>query len=302
MILTEDVDLFITNTVINYYRNKGYDINTNKIIKIKVDDLPDNSYKLILSKCDICNIEYETKYCNYILNIKNGGFYTCKKCSHIKVNKTKMDKYGTCYIKPDVYFDKIKDKYDKITKKIEEDGFIICNCCYNKMEITEFSRNRNGRYGKICRICKNIKSLEYHKNLDKSIQRERDKIYYKRYLHVNMWRSILKSSLNRLGQIKKSKSNELVGYDSLTLKLHLESLFDNKMNWDNYNKYWQVDHIIPVSLFKEDTDVSIVNSLDNLRPLCKIYNNSRGNKLDEKGYEILDKYKTYIKDEYIKIN
>jgi len=117
-----------------------------------------------------------------------------------------------------------------------------------------------------------------------------------------MWRSILKSSLNRLGQIKKSKSNELVGYDSLTLKLHLESLFDNKMNWDNYNKYWQVDHIIPVSLFKEDTDVSIVNSLDNLRPLCKIYNNSRGNKLDEKGYEILDKYKTYIKDEYIKIN
>ena len=37
MILTEEVDIFITNTVINYYRNKGYEINTNKIIKVKVN-------------------------------------------------------------------------------------------------------------------------------------------------------------------------------------------------------------------------------------------------------------------------
>ena len=52
-------------------------------------------------------------------------------------------------------------------------------------------------------------------------------------------------------------------------------------------------------MFKEDTNVKIVNSLENLRPLCKIYNNSRGNKLDEQGLYILSKYKTYIKDVYI---
>jgi hypothetical protein len=302
MILTKEVDLLITNTVITYYRNKGYDISTNKVIKVKVDDLPDGSHILITSNCDICDIDNETKYCDYIKNIKNGGFYSCKKCSHLKRKDTMLKKYNTGYIKNEDYFLSIKDKYDKITKKIEDNGYIICNKCNISNDLIEYRISKNGRYGKICRICRNKDFLNYNNNLDSKIKQERDKKYYRDYIHVNMWRSILKSTLNRLGHTKNSKSNELIGYNSLSLKIHLESLFNDNMSWKNYGRYWEVDHIIPVSLFKEDTDVGIVNSLDNLRPLCKIYNNSRGNKLDEKGYEILDKYKTYIKDEYIKIN
>ncbi len=300
MILTEEVDIFITNTVINYYRNKGYEINTNKIIKVKVNDLPDYSSTLIKVKCDLCNIEFDTKYKNYKKNIQRGGFCSCKKCSHIKAEKTKIERYGTNYIPLDDYFTKIKKKYDEITSNEEEDGYIMCKCCDIKSVINEFRKDKkNGRYGKICRLCRNKKFLEYDRNLDKEIKSKRDKISYKRDIHINMWRSILKSSLNRLGQFKKSKSHELIGYSSFTLKKHLESLFDTNMTWDNYGKYWEVDHIIPVSLFIEDTNVKIVNSLENLRPLCKIYNNSRGNKLDEQGLYILSKYKTYIKDVYI---
>jgi len=42
----------------------------------------------------------------------------------------------------------------------------------------------------------------------------------------------------------------LVGYVLKDLMEHLESQFDDKMNWDNYGTYWHVDHIRPRSLFK----------------------------------------------------
>lgn len=71
------------------------------------------------------------------------------------------------------------------------------------------------------------------------------------------------------------------------------------MNWGNYGNYWQVDHIIPISLFIDSTPTHVVNSLDNLRPLEKRYNLSRSNKLDDSGFKIFNKFETYIKDIYI---
>lgn len=92
-----------------------------------------------------------------------------------------------------------------------------------------------------------------------------------------------------------------MGYSSSDLKKHLESKFNQYMSWDNYGSYWQVDHIIPVSLFIESTPIYIVNSLSNLRPLEKNYNLSRGNKIDNDGLQIFDNFKTYIKEEYINL-
>lgn len=56
------------------------------------------------------------------------------------------------------------------------------------------------------------------------------------------------------------------------LKIHLESKFTDKMNWDNYGTEWVVDHIKPVSKFDKDTDISIVCALSNLQPLNKLEN------------------------------
>ena len=299
MIISKYVDVFITNTVINYYRNKGYNITTNKIFKINVFDLPKSSHKLVLSKCDICNIENYVEYCAYNKSIENGSFFACKKCSHIKRRNTMLEKYGTLYTGNNEYLSEIKDKYDQITNKIEIDGFLLCNKCNINNNLSEYRISKNGRYGKTCRKCRNIDFLNYNNNLDKKVKKERDKKYYRDYIHINMWRSILKCALNRLGQVKKSKSIDLIGYDSSSLKTHLESLFDENMNWGNYASYWEIDHIIPVSFFKKDTNVNIVNSLDNLRPYNKVLNNTRGNKLDELGILLLDKYETYLLKEHI---
>ena len=75
---------------------------------------------------------------------------------------------------------------------------------------------------------------------------------------------------------------ELVPYTLDDLKLHLESQFDEYMNWDNYGSYWQIDHIKPASLFKYDspTDPEFQEcwSLQNLQPLYWLDNNRKSNK------------------------
>jgi len=49
------------------------------------------------------------------------------------------------------------------------------------------------------------------------------------------------------------------------------------MSWENYGD-WHIDHIRPLSSFNESDDASIVNSLNNLRPLWKEDNLKKYNK------------------------
>jgi hypothetical protein len=81
-------------------------------------------------------------------------------------------------------------------------------------------------------------------------------------------------TIKRFNTTKESKTIELLGYSAIQLKEHLESLFTEGMSWDNYGE-WHIDHIKMVSDFDKETHPSIVNSLDNLRPLWASDNCSR---------------------------
>ena len=70
-----------------------------------------------------------------------------------------------------------------------------------------------------------------------------------------------------------------MGYSPTDLKLHIESLFIDNMTWDNYGE-WHIDHIKPISKFEKTDDTSIVNSLENLRPLWAIDNLKKSNKYE----------------------
>ena len=80
-----------------------------------------------------------------------------------------------------------------------------------------------------------------------------------------------------MGRRKEGYTIDIIGYSSLDLKLHLESLFTDGMSWDNYGK-WEIDHIKPLSKFPKDTDIKIVNALSNLQPLWWEDNNKKSNK------------------------
>jgi 5-methylcytosine-specific restriction endonuclease McrA len=84
----------------------------------------------------------------------------------------------------------------------------------------------------------------------------------------------------------KSKSVEqILGYSINTLKLHLESQFDDKMTWDNYGSYWVVDHIIPLISFEytdeNDEEFKKCWALTNLQPLTDAENNKKSDKLPD---------------------
>jgi len=95
MILTKKLIIKINNRYVKYYKNLGYtDIKGGDEIEINVEDLPKQSHITIECECDICGSLQKIKYYNYVTNIKNQGFYSCKKCKHIKTETTNIKKYG----------------------------------------------------------------------------------------------------------------------------------------------------------------------------------------------------------------
>lgn len=73
---------------------------------------------------------------------------------------------------------------------------------------------------------------------------------------------------------------EILGFTWAELKAHLEGMFSDGMNWENYGE-WHIDHVRPIRLFLEEgeTDPKVVNALSNLQPLWKLDNLSKGSKV-----------------------
>ena len=105
------------------------------------------------------------------------------------------------------------------------------------------------------------------------------------------------SNIKKNGSIKNYKSVlKFLPYSIQELKVHLESLFEHWMTWQNHGDYnsktwndndsttwtWQVDHIIPHSKFNyssmEDQEFKDCWALTNLRPYSAKQNLLDGNK------------------------
>lgn len=277
MILDEFVNVSISYRNITFYKNKGYDFKINNTYKIPTSDLNIYSQIKINVECDVCKATNLLSYQKYNKSLGNSNYYSCKKCSH---NKKKND---FSKISKSISIVK-KEKYDKITKQIEIECVLKCSECEDIFDLDNFRKNKNGRYCRVCKRCRSEKFKSYWDNLDVDIKRNRKRSYYRNSIHLNIWRSILKSCLFRKSMKKNEKTIHYLGYSSYDLKYHLQSNFDENM----------------ISLFKKDTPISVVNSLKNLRPLEKNKNFIKGDNLDEHSFLIIDEFKTYLKEEYIK--
>jgi hypothetical protein len=100
-----------------------------------------------------------------------------------------------------------------------------------------------------------------------------------RYRIDNSISSMIRQSLK--GEKADRKWESLVGYTIRDLMKHLESLFDDKMTWENYGAYWDIDHIKPKSLFHyetvEDSEFKKCWVLKNLQPMEHIVNLKKSN-------------------------
>jgi len=152
MILSEYINIKVSNNLIKYYKNLGYDFKLNETLNVKVIDLPKNSGQKIQVKCDFCdNIKYLSlnRYCINTDNYKKK--YACsRKCAEVKNKNTIIDKYSTDNISK---LDFIKNK--KIETCLKNNGVMFpqqSKNIYNKSKITKFIKYDNEFYNNIEKI------------------------------------------------------------------------------------------------------------------------------------------------------
>lgn len=131
------------------------------------------------------------------------------------------------------------------------------------------------------------KNPEYMKNYTKKPKtQERINQYFRqlrrespKYRLDNNMSAIIRQSLK--GKKAGRGWEKLVGYTLKDLMEHLEKYLDEKMTWENYGTYWQIDHIKPRCLFKytssNDLEFKRCWAFENLQPLEKIANLKKGN-------------------------
>lgn len=94
-----------------------------------------------------------------------------------------------------------------------------------------------------------------------------------------IWRALRKNRAQKCGSIAR-----YLPYSIPQLKAHLESFFDNQngFTWENYGRKWQVDHVVPQSLFHysnmDSTAFRDCWRLSNLVPMKKPENIQKGNR------------------------
>jgi hypothetical protein len=117
MILNNFIEIKITKKNIDHFINFYKNIKLKDIIKVKPEQLQNNSNSRIDVKCEICGIERNIKYQAYYKNInscEDYPIYTCDKCSHVKIKSYNRKKWGVDY------FSQTSDYTDKFKKTMKE--------------------------------------------------------------------------------------------------------------------------------------------------------------------------------------
>lgn len=157
------------------------------------------------------------------------------------------------------------------THKANINAYVEANRERIKLRVKKYGQTRRANVSEEGKIKRRLYSKEYYKKLMLSVKYRIDKS-----MSVQIRQSLRG---NKNGRIWES----LVGYSLKELMDYLESLFNTKMNWSNYGFYWEIDHIIPKSLFNynnyEAEEFKECWALSNLQPLNKQTNREKGNRI-----------------------
>ena len=146
-----------------------------------------------------------------------------------------------------------------------------------------------------------IKIREFiEKNKDK-IREQAKKRYHNNYkLNTNI--KLIHNQRNRINKFisgKNKNSLEILNCDINFFKKWIQFQFDSNMTWENYGKYWHIDHYIPCSKYGGKQDLYIFH-WKNLRPCEKIENLSKNNKIPTKEEIFIHELNSIIFKKYLK--
>lgn len=208
----------------------------------------------ICSKCNKNKVISEF----YIYIRKNGCIYTYKTCKECEKNRKKTPEYKK----------KISESRKNKYKNNKE---------YRNMMIKKASDYYKENEQKV----KNYQTV-YHKR-NKVVENRHKRRYQRRQTDEEY--KIMCNLSSRIQKLLKTyknmRTNKYIGCTPKFFKQWLEHQFDSNMNWNNYGIYWNIDHVIPCSSFNLkniDEQLSCFN-WTNCRPLCKLKNSSKNNKI-----------------------
>ncbi len=215
---------------------------------------------MLYKKCRLCGEMKEITEFHKKNGAPDGVRNECKECVKIYLKKWKdTPEYKQ---REKEYDDK---RYSEKREKILE----------RKKEHYQENRDKLLAYKKEYRSTDEYKEHNKKWRSDNKIRLDQLQANYReKYPHVIAWRSILHSTLNRLGKQKEGHTILMLGYSALELKEHIEKQFLEGMTWDNHGE-WHIDHIKAVTNFSNIASIKEVCALTNLQPLWAFDNRSK---------------------------
>lgn len=157
------------------------------------------------------------------------------------------------------------------------------------MKLSHYERNKEIYLKRAKKWRKNnlIKNKEqiikYHQKNEERIReygKSKERKKYRKQYHINRLKNDIEYKIKYYFRIrfckllkkqKVNKNNSVILYFGCSLKElkeYLESFFKFEMNWQNYGKIWEIDHIIPCSSFdfSKEEDLKKCWNYKNLEP------------------------------------
>jgi len=202
----------------------------------------------------------------------------CSRCKKEFIHE-KFKTCDNCRVQQKIYRDKIPRKYKKNQMNTIANNMKKCSDCLKIKSLDNFYtyiRNTDG-YRNQCIECHSIRWKLYYNNQYYKVLKDKfeNDIIYK--LKQNQ-KTYLHQHLKKFNLTKIDSTNNYIGCSIEQLVKWLEFNFDKDMNWKNKN--WQLDHIIPLSLFDltNDYERKIAFNWTNIQPLKTTENIKKSNK------------------------
>lgn len=179
---------------------------------------------------------------------------------------------GECNIQKDInQYRKIKEKR---TKNIKEYLCSKCKECEKRRALINYQNNKE-RY--------NFYNNKYKLDNKDKINETRRKYTSKKMENPEerLKRNLKTLLCIKLKNNKTKKSSFYLDENIENIRKWLEFNWNDEMSWENYGKYWEIDHSLPINCFdmKNDKEVKICFSWMNLMPLSKTINLKKFNKI-----------------------
>jgi hypothetical protein len=195
---------------------------------------------------------------------------TCSKCKELKDINEYIKKCGMCKscrtIHRKEYREKNKEKFKEKDKKHYE-------------KYKDEKRKQQAEYYKQNKTDIQNKRKIYREN---NIEKHREKC--REYYHSNLNRRLALICRNRIRREIKSgkKYLEYLGCTIDNLKNWFEYNFNlDNLTWDDYNKLWEIDHVIPCATFnmQSNDDVYKCFNWKNTKPVSKHLNRTKNSNI-----------------------